>query len=68
MNIKQFLYDFEMKPHEQNGNNKWTEIERFDWFIERIQMHVAFGCLSECLLGYPAGASAWLIVGTTINW
>ena len=58
MNIKQFSYDFEMKTHEQNRNNKWTEIERFDWFIERIQMHVVFGWLSDCLLGYPAGASA----------
>ena len=31
----------------QNGNNKRTEIERFDWFIERIQTRVAFGWLSE---------------------
>ena len=23
------------------------EIERFDWFIERIQTHVAFGWISE---------------------
>ena len=58
MNIKQFSYDFEMKTHEQNRNNKWTEIERFDWFIEWIQMLVAFGWLSKHLLGYPAGASA----------
>ena len=27
----------------QNGNNKRTEIERFDWFIERIQTRVACG-------------------------
>ena len=27
--------------------NKRTEIERFDWFVERIQTHVALGWLSE---------------------
>ena len=32
---------------EQNRNNKRTEIERFDWFIERIQTRVALGWLSE---------------------
>ena len=32
---------------EQNRNNKRTEIERFGWFIERIQTRVAFGWLSE---------------------
>ena len=36
-----------MKTREQNRNNKRTEIERFDWFIERIQTHVAFSWLSE---------------------
>ena len=36
-----------MKTREQNENNKRTEIERFDWFIERIQTRVAFGWLSE---------------------
>ena len=36
-----------MKTREQNRNNKQTEIVRFDWFIERIQTRVAFGCLSE---------------------
>ena len=36
-----------MKPREQNRNNKRTEIERFDCFIERIQTRVAFGWLSE---------------------
>ena len=36
-----------MKTREQNRNNKRTEIERFDWFIERIQTCVAFGWLSE---------------------
>ena len=36
-----------MKTREQNRNNKRVEIERFDWFIERIQTRVAFGWLSE---------------------
>ena len=36
-----------MKKREQNRNNKRTERERFDWFIERIQMRAAFGWLSE---------------------
>ena len=29
-----------MKTREQNRHNKRTEIERFDWFIERIQTQV----------------------------
>ena len=29
-----------MKTHEQNRNNKRTEIARFDWVIERIQTRV----------------------------
>ena len=41
--IERFSYDREMKRREQNRNNKRTEIERFDWFIERIQTHLAFG-------------------------
>ena len=45
--LERFSYDLEMKTHEQNRNNKRTEIERFDWFIERIQTHLAFGWLSE---------------------
>ena len=36
-----------MKTTQQNRNNKRTEIEQFDWFIERIETHVAFGWLSE---------------------
>ena len=32
---------------EQNRNNKRTDIEGFDWFVERIQTRVAFGRLSE---------------------
>ena len=45
--IERFSFDLEMKTREQNRNNKRTEIERFDWFIERIQTRVAFGWLSE---------------------
>ena len=45
--LERFSYDLEMKTREQNRNNKRIEIERFDWFIERIQTHVAFGWLSE---------------------
>jgi len=44
---ERFSYDLETKTREQNRNNKQMEIERFDWFIERIQTRVAFGCLSE---------------------
>ena len=47
--LERFSYDLEMKPREQIRNNKRTEIERFDWFIERIQMRVAFDSLSEGL-------------------
>ena len=36
-----------MQTREQNRNDKRTEIERFDWFVERIQACVAFGWLSE---------------------
>ena len=36
-----------MKTREQSKKNKRTEIERFDWFIERTQTRVAFGWLSE---------------------
>ena len=42
-----FSYDLEMKMREQNRNNKRTDIEGFDWFVERIQTRVAFGRLSE---------------------
>ena len=45
--LERFSYDLEMKTREQNRINKRTEIERFDWFIERIQKHVVFGWLSE---------------------
>ena len=43
--MERFSYDLEMKTREQNRNNKGTETERFDWFIERIQTHLAFGWL-----------------------
>ena len=45
--LEPFSNDLEMKTREQNRKNKRTEIERFDWFIERIQTRVAFGWLSE---------------------
>ena len=45
--LERFSYDLEMKTREQNRNNKRTEIERFDWCIERIQTHLAFGWLGE---------------------
>ena len=45
--LERFSYDLELKTHEQNRKNKRTEIERFDWFIERIQTHMAFGWLSK---------------------
>ena len=38
----------EMKTREQyRKNKKRTEIERFYWFVERIQTRVAVGLLSE---------------------
>ena len=45
--LERFSSDLEMKTREQNRNKKRTEIERFDWFIERIQTRVAFRWLSE---------------------
>ena len=35
--LERFSCDLEMKTR-KNRNNKQTDIERFDWFIERIQM------------------------------
>ena len=40
--IERFSSDLDMKTRKQNRNNKRTEIERFDWFIERIQTRVVF--------------------------
>ena len=38
-----------MKTREQNRlKYKGTELERFDWFVERIQTLVAFGWFGEC--------------------
>ena len=37
--LERFSHDLEMKTGKQNR----TEIERYDWFIERIQTRVAFG-------------------------
>ena len=45
--LERFSCDLKMITREQKRNNKRTEIERFDWFIERIQTRVAFGWLSE---------------------
>ena len=45
--VERFLFDFEIKTREQDWNNKRKEIERFDWFIDRIQTRVAFDWLSE---------------------
>ena len=45
--LERFSYELELKTREQNRNNKQTEIERFEWFIERLQTRVAFGWLSE---------------------
>ena len=44
---ERFSYDLEIKTREHNRTNTRTEIERFDWFIERIQTRVAFNWLSE---------------------
>ena len=38
--LERFSDDLEMKTHEQNRSIKRTEIKRFYWFIERIQMRV----------------------------
>ena len=38
--LERFSDDLEMKTHEQNRSIKRTEIKRFDWFIERIQIGV----------------------------
>ena len=47
MALERFSYDLEMKTREQDRNSKRTKIQRFDWFVERIQTRVAFGWLSE---------------------
>ena len=47
--LERLSHDLEMKTREKKRNNKRTEIEWFDWFIERIQTRVAFGWLGERL-------------------
>ena len=38
--LKRFSDDLEIITREQNISNKRTEIELFDWFIERIKTRV----------------------------
>ena len=40
--LERFSYDLEIKTREPNRNNKRTEIERFDWFSERIHTHLTW--------------------------
>ena len=56
-------FDLEMKTRGQNRNNKRTEIERIDWFIERIQTRLAFGWLVK---GQHSEAQG--IVNEVVNW
>ena len=44
--LERFSCDLEMKTSEQNRKSKRTH-RATDWFIERIQMRLAFGWLSE---------------------
>ena len=46
---ERFSKDLEMKTREQNRHNNGTEIEQFDWIIERIQTRVAFGSVKQTL-------------------
>ena len=41
--LEQFSYVLEIKTRERNRNKKRTEIERFDWFIERIHAWLLVG-------------------------
>ena len=45
--LERLTYDLQMKTSEQNRNNKQKEVEQLDWYIERLQMRVAFSWLSE---------------------
>ena len=40
LQLERFSYDLEMKTRKQNRNDKRTEIERFDWFIEGTDKRV----------------------------
>ena len=42
-----FRLTLKWKRTNKTKKSKETEIERFDWFIERIQTRGAFGWLSE---------------------
>ena len=41
--LERFSYVLEMKTRERNRNEKRAEIERFDWFIERIHAWLLVG-------------------------
>ena len=58
--IERFSYDLEMKTREQNRNNKRTEIERFDWFVERIQNVRCFWLVKRTV--WPGLLEAWLVL------
>ena len=49
--MERFLYVLEMKTRERHSNNKRTEIERFDWFVERIQNARGFWLVKRTLGG-----------------
>ena len=63
--LERFSYDLEMKTREPNRNNKRTEIERFDWFSERIHTHLAFGWLSERSAEKPSCPKNFLEIALT---
>ena len=49
--LERFLYDLEMITHEQNRNNKRTEIERFDWSICHFDVILQHDWpIQQCLL------------------
>ena len=47
LRIERFSCELEMKTRERNRNNKRKDLERFDWFVERLQMRVDFGWFIE---------------------
>ena len=49
--LERFSYDLEMITHEQNRNNKRTEIERFDWSILHFDVILQHDWpIEQCLL------------------
>ena len=56
--LERFSYDLEMKMRKQNINNKQTEIERFDCFIEQI--HVKSSRLQVKIVAYLVSIG-WLL-------